>query len=87
MGTAAESAMRDALARKPSVEASSRLETLIGCLSNKRHFPEELSHIRAIQVLEMLGTKESQELLKTLADGAEGATRTTDARQALRRLR
>ena len=46
----------------------------------------ELAHVRAVQVLEGVRTAEARALLQRLAEGADGAPRTQDARAALRRL-
>ncbi len=68
-----------------SLELRRRLEALVTSL-------EELSgarlrQLRAIEVLEMLGTAEAQRLLQTLAVGAEQARQTHEARAALERVR
>jgi hypothetical protein len=47
---------------------------------------ETLRTIRAIQVLERIGTPEAQGVLKKLATGAEAARETREAKEALERL-
>jgi hypothetical protein len=42
--------------------------------------------VRAVQVLEFIGNAEAQRLLQTLADGADLARLTQDARAALGRI-
>jgi hypothetical protein len=48
--------------------------------------PEDLRHIRAVEVLEGLGTPEARNLLEELAKGAADATLTREAKASLRRL-
>jgi hypothetical protein len=47
---------------------------------------EALRSIRAVQVLEMIGTAESRDVLETLAKGAPGSRQTEDAKGSLARL-
>ncbi len=78
-----------ALACKPSLETRRRLEELLEkaapawwALSGER-----LRSLRAIETLELAGTKEAREGLAMLAAGAEGARLTEQAKAALKRLR
>ena len=77
--------LRQMLARpRLSLEQRRRLEALAASL-------EELSgprlrQVRALEVLEMLGTMEARELLKTIAIGAPEARLTEQAKAALERL-
>ena len=48
---------------------------------------ETLRRLRAIAVLEKIGTAEARSLLERLATGLEGARETRDAKAALRRFR
>ena len=48
--------------------------------------PETLRTIRAIMVLERIGTAEAQAVLETLAGGAPGARETAEAKASLERL-
>src|SRR5262249_49482849 len=88
LGADAEPALRAARAKVTSREARARIERLLEALRQEpeKLSPEELAHVRAIQVLERIGTKEARELLKRLAEGAAGSPRTRDAREALQRL-
>jgi dipeptidyl aminopeptidase/acylaminoacyl peptidase len=85
LGDMARPAMRQALARLGlSLELRRRLEmiqTALDEISGAR-----LRHLRAIEVLEMLGTAEARELLKALAGGAPEALPTTAAQATLKRL-
>jgi hypothetical protein len=82
LGVTAEPAMRAAL-------LGNILAQLLGKLEGTRRklSPDELAHVRAVQVLEGVGTAEARRLLGRLAGGFADAPRTADAREALRRLR
>jgi WD40 repeat protein len=82
----AEPALRAALARKPSLEVTRRLRTLIEKLEGPETDPERLRALRAVEVLERIGTPAARQVLKTLAAGAPGATLTAEARASLERL-
>jgi hypothetical protein len=47
---------------------------------------EELRRVRAVEVLEAVGTAEARDLLGVLAKGAPGAALTREARESLGRL-
>ena len=66
-----------------------RLKNLLQPLDGgERHLSaEDLAHVRAVQVLERIGAAAARQLLKQLAEGAEGAVQTRDAQEALQRLR
>ncbi|MHB1423675.1 MAG: sigma-70 family RNA polymerase sigma factor [Gemmataceae bacterium] len=66
-----------------SLELRRRLEALSASLDEISG--ERLRHLRAIEVLEMLGTAEAREMLKALAGGAPEALTTAAARGALKR--
>ncbi len=88
LGELALPAYRRVLEGKPSLETRRRLEAL----QTKAHAAwwdvsgERLRSLRAIEVLELAGTKEAREVLETLAAGAEGARLTEEAKAALGRL-
>jgi WD40 repeat protein len=86
---AALPAIRNALRGSPGAEARRRLEELLQCLDGEERTAssERLRSLRAVEVLELIGTPESRAVLETLANGAPGARQTEDARAALRRLR
>jgi len=86
LGLAAGPSMCAAIAKQPAPEMRRRLEKLLRDLEPKQ---ERLSvtHSRANQVLERIGTKEAQELLKNLAEGADFAPHLIDAPEALSRIR
>jgi hypothetical protein len=85
VGEAAEPALREVLAGKPTLEVRQRIQALLKKLERPTS-PEALRAIRAVQVLEYIGTAEAKRLLRRLAEGAPGAWLTEDARAAIKRL-
>jgi WD40 repeat protein len=77
-------ALENALAQKPSLETQQRIQALLNKLAGRILPPETLRVWRAIEVLEQTGTPEAHDILKSMAEGAAGATLTRDARRALR---
>jgi HEAT repeat protein len=89
LGPAAGPALREALEKAPSAEVRRRVSALLAQLTDVTPLAvsgEELRDIRAIQVLEYIGTNEARAVLRSLAGGTPGARTTEDARAALRRL-
>lgn len=84
-GELAESALREALRRKPTPEARRRIEGLLAEPSIVR-LPEQRRQLRAVRVLEMIGTAEARQALEMLAEGAADSRLTQQAQAALRRL-
>lgn len=84
LGEAARPALQRALAGKPSPEVKRRVEMLLGQLEGPPS-PGQLRCLRAVEVLECVGTAEAQQVLQKLAGGAPGAVETEDARAALQR--
>jgi WD40 repeat protein len=85
LGEQAAPALRQSLAGNPSAELRKQAETLLGSL-NRVHAPEVLQRLRAIQVLERIGSPQARQVLQQLANGAPAARETRDARTALARL-
>jgi WD40 repeat protein len=88
----AESALKAAAGRKPPLEVRQRLENLLAKIARERHSlnPHRLRVLRAIEVLEQIGTLQARRLLEDLAD-APPELRLTDevkreARASLQRL-
>ncbi|HEY7423627.1 MAG TPA: PQQ-binding-like beta-propeller repeat protein [Gemmataceae bacterium] len=77
--------LRQTLTRKPSLEVRRRVEVLLERLNN---LPagEQLQVLRALEVLEHLGTPEARRVLKSLAEGAPQTRTTEEACRTLRRL-
>jgi WD40 repeat protein len=81
--------LSEALKEKPSLELAGRLERLLAALgSDEVNVPagDLLRSLRAIQVLEWIGTPEAQRVLEKLAAGAPGIAETENAKAARRRL-
>jgi WD40 repeat protein len=84
LGERVHPALRKFLEGQPSEEVRTRLKAIL----EEPAVPsgETLRTLRAIQVLERIGTVEAQEVLKKLATGAEAARETQEAKDALARL-
>ena len=80
LGEAAEGAVRHALAGNPALELRQRLEQLM----QKRNV-EVIRKLRAIEVLEQIGTAEARELLDSLAKGSPNPRVLDAAKAALAR--
>jgi hypothetical protein len=85
MGEAARPALVNALANKPSAEVKKQVQELLALLGRPTD-PETLRLLRAVEVLEMIGTPEARRVLKRLTEGDGNALLTREARAALLRL-
>jgi WD40 repeat protein len=85
LGQQAEPALRTALVSNPSPEQRRRLEELLAALQGAPAPPaaEELRQLRALIVLERIGTPQARRLLQEVAQGPESARLTRQARAAL----
>jgi WD40 repeat protein len=81
----AEPALRAALKDKPSLELRRRIEPLLAKLAEMPQppTPEELRQLRALIVLERIGTAEARRLLEQVGNGPLSARRTRQAAAAL----
>jgi WD40 repeat protein len=86
LGGLVEPALRQRLADKPPVEVKQRLEALLQKLKDAPVPDDELRRLRAVWLLEYLGTPEAREVLTALAKGAAAARSTRAARDSLKRL-
>jgi RNA polymerase sigma factor (sigma-70 family) len=84
LGSAIAPDLRRALAAKPPLEVRRRLEVLLAQCS--RASPEGLRRLRAIEVLEQVGSREARQVLGALAGGAAATVETEEAKAALGRL-
>lgn len=84
LGSEAHPAMRQALEAKPSLEVRQRLQALLAGPKTVRS-PAIVRQIRAVQVLEWIGSREARRHLQTLSDGAPEAHLTREAKAALER--
>jgi RNA polymerase sigma factor (sigma-70 family) len=84
-GDQAESALRKGLQAKPSIEMRRQIE---GLLEKLQQAPagKQLRALRAVEVLEHLGTPEAREVLRMLAKGVPEARLTQEAKTSLERL-
>jgi RNA polymerase sigma factor (sigma-70 family) len=86
LGESAEPALRNVLAKKPSLEVRLRAERLLKRLQGNLLSEESLQILRAIELLERIGTPEACQVLKGLAKGEAGAQLTEEAQASLERL-
>jgi WD40 repeat protein len=75
--------LRAALAESKSAEVRRALQALLDRLDTNT--PEMLRSLRAVEVLEQIATPAAREHVKSLAGGADGATLTRAAAEALKR--
>ncbi len=89
LGLQAESALRAALRGKPTPEQKRRIEAVLAALPQAPQPPsaEELRQLRALVVLERIGSPEARRLLEEVAKGPESARLTRQALAALACLR
>jgi RNA polymerase sigma factor (sigma-70 family) len=80
-GDAVEGALRKELEGRPSLEVRQRIKILLG----KMQGAQRLQTLRAVEVLEQLGTPEARRLLEALAGGSAQARLTQEAGAALNR--
>jgi WD40 repeat protein len=86
-GEAALPLLRQALDDDPTPEARKRIEEIVNKADQFGPHGETLRSLRAIEVLEMIGTPEAKGVLQKLAKGTAGAAVTQAAQEALERLR
>jgi len=88
MGERAETALREALKAKPSLERERRIDALLSELdSSAPQSGEALRALRAVQALERIGTFQAQQILEGLSNGVESARLTQAVKEALARLK
>jgi hypothetical protein len=85
LGEQAGPALRAALRNRLSPEQRRSVEQLLDTLYTIRS-PEALRKLRAIEILERIGTSEAVEILQKLAHGASEARPTQEAKASLERL-
>jgi WD40 repeat protein len=82
----AAAALDKALAAEPPLEARRRLEALQQKVQRRQLPAETVRALRAVEVLEAIGTPEARQQLETLAKGVPEARLTKEAKAALERL-
>jgi len=78
--------LRQQLKKQLSLEVRRRLEQLLEKIDGPVTAPEQLRGLRAIEVLEHIGTPDAREFLQTLAKGTGEARLTQEAKASLGRL-
>jgi hypothetical protein len=86
LGEAAEPTLRQALAGDPTLEARKRLETIVEAVARQPPSAALLQSLRALEVLEAIGTPAVRQVVESLTKGAPGARLTEDAKATLDRL-
>jgi hypothetical protein len=84
LAEAAAPALRRALRGKPPVELRRRVEQLLADVEAVSH--EQLRLLRAVEVLEQVGSPQGRQVVQTLARGAPEVRLTREAKAALDRL-
>jgi WD40 repeat protein len=85
LGDEATPALRRALSSRPSAELRRRVLDLLGP-SRFVEQPEELRRLRAVVILERIGSKEARQVLAALATGAPEDRLTQEAKASLERI-
>jgi len=85
-GELAEALLRKVLDGNPALETRQRAQMLLDRLQKPLSSPEKLRTVRAVEVLEMVGTAEAKELLQQLATGFAQHRLTQEAQDSLKRL-
>jgi WD40 repeat protein len=86
LGELAAPALRRLLQGKPSAEVARQAKRLLSDLEGAVADPGRLWQLRAVEVLERIGTPAAREVLETLAKGAPEARLTQEAKASLQRL-
>jgi WD40 repeat protein len=86
-GELARPALRRALAGQPSLELRRRAKELLDRVDAAALSPERVRLVRALAVLERIGSKEAGQVLRRLAEGAPEAFLTEEAKASVQRLR
>src|SRR5262249_49754104 len=86
LGDLAVPVLTKVLTSQPPLETRRRVEQLLDGLTGRALSNEQLQLVRAVEVLERIGTPEARQVLSTLTHGAAGALPTREAEAALNRL-
>jgi len=79
-------ALQNALEHRPPLEMRRRLERLLAKLNDWTLSPEMLQRVRAVAILEQIGTPGAFAVLKALASEEVPSRQTLEAKAALKRL-
>jgi WD40 repeat protein len=86
LGALAEPELEAVLEGKPGLELATRVEKLLEKLSGPITDADRLRELRAVEVLERIGTAEARAVLEGMAKGHPGARLTREAKASLERL-
>jgi dipeptidyl aminopeptidase/acylaminoacyl peptidase len=86
LGASTKRALGETLEDDPSPEVRRRIEELLARLEEPSSANDRLRPLRAIKVLEQIGTPDAKKLLDTLTKGRPEAAVTKEAMSALKRL-
>jgi RNA polymerase sigma factor (sigma-70 family) len=86
LGDLAEPALRQTLANNPSLEMRQRVQATLERLRAPVTQPQLLQALRAVAVLEDIGTSQARRLLEQLTKGAPQSRLTREAKASLERL-
>jgi len=87
MGDAAEPFLREAMAAGPSPEVAQRVEMLLRMIPSSAVDSETLRALRALEVMERIGTPEARAVLENVSAGVSTSRFHRRARAALARLK
>jgi WD40 repeat protein len=87
LGDRVQPNLEQTLAARPSMEVHRRIEGLLESWTRRGIPSEELRILRAIEVLEKIGTSNAREVLQVLTQGSPEARPTQEAKASLARLR
>jgi hypothetical protein len=87
LAPAAVDQLREAIGKSDSPEVRARLGVILSGVGGPKFSGERLRELRAVEVLEQMGTPEARKVLTRLAAGASGAALTRAAEAALGRIK
>ncbi len=87
VGESARRALEKIANATPSAEVRRRVELLLSHLDGKSAGPSQRRELRALEVLEQIGTADARALVETLAKGPADARLTREAKIVLARMR
>jgi hypothetical protein len=85
-GSGADEALRRALRNRPTAEQKRRIEEILAARATSAAASEEVRSLRAVAVLERIGSPGAQAVLRTLAKGPSEARLRNEAKASLERL-
>jgi WD40 repeat protein len=86
LGELAAPALRESLKKGPTEEARRRMEKLLDALNGPVTRPDRLREVRAVEILERIGSPRARALLERLSRGTPAARLTREAKESLERL-